>query len=52
MVYGLVFAWSVRNNASLHTPGLAIYVAGSLLVLAFVLALGMPRLPGPDAKLD
>jgi MFS transporter, DHA1 family, tetracycline resistance protein len=43
LVYGLVFAWSVRNQASLHTPGLAIYLAGSLLVLAFVLALSAPR---------
>ena len=49
MLYGLVFAWSVRNDAALHAPGLAIYVAGSLLVLAFALALGMPRLPSPEA---
>jgi DHA1 family tetracycline resistance protein-like MFS transporter len=50
MLYGLVFAWSVRNDAALHLPGLAIYVAGSLLALAFVMALGMPRLPAAGAR--
>jgi DHA1 family tetracycline resistance protein-like MFS transporter len=45
LVFGLIFAWSIRQNATLHAPGLAIYVAGSLLALAFCLALWVGRRP-------
>jgi DHA1 family tetracycline resistance protein-like MFS transporter len=37
-VFGETFAWSLRHDASLHLPGLAIYLAGGLLVVAFVVA--------------
>nr|MEA2798813.1 transporter, family, tetracycline resistance protein [Phenylobacterium sp.] len=41
LVFGETFAWSIRNDATLHMPGLAIYLAGGLFVLAFLLALGV-----------
>ena len=37
-VFGLTFAFSVRHEYTLHMPGLAIYLAGSLFVLAFLVA--------------
>lgn len=39
-LFGLLFAWSVRDTAHLHLPGLAIYLAAALMALAFLLALG------------
>ena len=39
MVFGTAFAWAVDHDATLHTPGLPIYVAASALGLAFVLGL-------------
>lgn len=39
-LFGLSFAFSVRHDATLHLPGLAIYLAGGLFVLAFLLAWG------------
>jgi DHA1 family tetracycline resistance protein-like MFS transporter len=52
-LFGLVFAWSVRHDAVLHAPGLAIYLAAGLLALAFALAYGVARAPqavaGPAA---
>jgi DHA1 family tetracycline resistance protein-like MFS transporter len=37
-IFGLTFAFSVRHDATLHLPGLAIYVAGGFLLAAFVVA--------------
>jgi MFS transporter, DHA1 family, tetracycline resistance protein len=37
-IFGLTFAFSVRHEATLRLPGLAIYLAGGLFVLAFLLA--------------
>jgi DHA1 family tetracycline resistance protein-like MFS transporter len=50
LVFGETFAWSIRNEATLHMPGLAIYLAGGLFVLAFLLAWGVahPHRP-PEA---
>ncbi|MFI4964890.1 MAG: TCR/Tet family MFS transporter [Caulobacterales bacterium] len=48
LAFGLIFAWSVRRDASLHTPGLAIYVAGGLLAAAFLLALRVARAPAAE----
>jgi DHA1 family tetracycline resistance protein-like MFS transporter len=45
IVFGEIFAWSLRHEATLHSPGLAIYLAASLLALAFGLALRTARLP-------
>ena len=38
VIFGEIFAWSIRRDASLHMPGLAIYLSGGLLVVAFVVA--------------
>jgi DHA1 family tetracycline resistance protein-like MFS transporter len=45
-VFGLIFAWSLRHG---HPPGLAIYVAGGLFMLAFALAYAAARQPEPAA---
>lgn len=42
-VFGLVFAWAIRHDATLHMPGLAIYLASGLMVAAFVLALNAAK---------
>lgn len=42
-IFGLTFAFSVRHDATLHLPGLAIYLAGGFLALAFLLAYGFAR---------
>jgi DHA1 family tetracycline resistance protein-like MFS transporter len=39
-IFGLTFAFSVRHDQTLHMPGLAIYLAGGFLTLAFLLAWG------------
>ncbi|MBS0332886.1 MAG: tetracycline resistance MFS efflux pump, partial [Proteobacteria bacterium] len=39
-IFGLTFAFSVRHDRALHLPGLAIYLAGGLFALAFLLAWG------------
>ena len=45
ILFGETFAWSLRHEATLHSPGLAVYVAGALLGLAFLLALRTARHP-------
>ena len=42
-LFGLTFAWSIRHQASLHLPGLAILTAAALLALAFLLSLRVAR---------
>ena len=49
LVFGETFAWSIRNDATLHMPGLAIYLAGGLFVLAFILAWGVAHPHRPPA---
>jgi DHA1 family tetracycline resistance protein-like MFS transporter len=51
-IFGLTFAFSVRHDAVLHLPGLAIYLAGGLFVLAFLLAWGFahPHRREPEAS--
>ena len=39
IVFGMTFAWSVRHEATVYTPGLAFFVASALLAAAFALAL-------------
>jgi DHA1 family tetracycline resistance protein-like MFS transporter len=43
IIFGETFAWSLRHDAVLHVPGLAIYLAAGLLGLALALALGTAR---------
>jgi DHA1 family tetracycline resistance protein-like MFS transporter len=38
-LYGEVFAWAIRHEGELHMPGLPIYLAAALLVVAFSLTL-------------
>jgi DHA1 family tetracycline resistance protein-like MFS transporter len=51
-VFGEIFAWSLRHDAALHAPGLAIYVASALLVVAFVLAFVVARAEPSAAELQ
>ena len=43
LIFGLTFAWSVRQNATLHLPGLAILVSAALLVIALALSIRVAR---------
>jgi DHA1 family tetracycline resistance protein-like MFS transporter len=45
LIFGLIFAWSVHNERTLHLPGLAIFVAAGLMLLAFLLGLTVARPP-------
>lgn len=45
VVFGLTFAWSIRHPGVFHQPGLAIYLAAMLLMVAFLLALRVARAP-------
>ncbi|CAN5745142.1 tetracycline resistance MFS efflux pump [soil metagenome] len=47
LMFGTIFAWSIRHDAALHAPGLAIYLASFLLLMA--LALGMRVAHAPTA---
>ena len=38
-LFGLVFAWAVAHDATLHMPGLPIYLASGLMMTAFAVAL-------------
>ena len=42
-LFGLTFAWSIRHDASLHLPGLAILISVGLLAAAFGLAARVAR---------
>jgi len=46
VIFGLTFAWSIRHEASLHQPGVAVLLAAGLLALAFILSL---RVAHPQA---
>jgi DHA1 family tetracycline resistance protein-like MFS transporter len=45
-IFGLTFAWSIRNDATLGIPGLAVYLAAAFLTLALLIALKVAR-PAP-----
>lgn len=47
LVFGTLFAFAVHRDATLHLPGLPIFVASGLLVLAFVLTLRIVPAPKP-----
>lgn len=49
LIFGQVFAWSIRHEA-FHVPGLAIYLAAGMLALAFMLAFATARQPTPVAS--
>lgn len=39
LIYAPIFAWSVRHDASLHQPGLALYCSGAAIFGIFLLSL-------------
>jgi DHA1 family tetracycline resistance protein-like MFS transporter len=47
VIFGMTFAWSVRHDAVLHAPGLAIFLASAMMVAAFLLSLKVARAPAP-----
>jgi DHA1 family tetracycline resistance protein-like MFS transporter len=47
-LFGLTFAWAVRNDSVLHLPGLPILISSALLLTAFVLSLRVAT-PSPAA---
>jgi DHA1 family tetracycline resistance protein-like MFS transporter len=47
-IFGLTFAWAIRNDATLQMPGLPILIATGLLTIAFIAALGIAK-PEPAA---
>ena len=52
VIFGLTFAWSIHHEASLNLPGLAIWLAASFLLLAFLIGLGAappPKVAEPPA---
>ena len=48
VIFGELFAWSLRHDAQLHTPGLAIYLAAAILALSLVIALRAAHAPAPE----
>lgn len=44
-LFGFTFSWAIRNNATLHLPGLPILISSGLLAVAFVLALVAAKAP-------
>ena len=42
-LFGLTFAWSIRHQASVHMPGLAILISVALLLIALGLSLRVAR---------
>jgi MFS transporter, DHA1 family, tetracycline resistance protein len=47
ILFGLTFAWSLRHEALVQAPGLAIYIAAALMAVAFTIALRTAR-PEPQ----
>ncbi len=47
-LFGLTFAWAVRNDASLHMPGLPILLSAALMGLALLISLRAARAPAPN----
>ncbi|HWE99902.1 MAG TPA: TCR/Tet family MFS transporter [Caulobacteraceae bacterium] len=42
-IYGLSFAWAVRNDHTLHLPGLPIMIAAGLMLGAFLVAIRVAK---------
>jgi DHA1 family tetracycline resistance protein-like MFS transporter len=45
VIFGSVFAWAVRHDATVHLPGLPIFIASGLLLCAFMLAVKVGHAP-------
>ena len=50
VIYGLSFAWWVRQGHAMGLPAAPMEIAGGMLVLAFMIALGVARPPRPVAE--
>jgi DHA1 family tetracycline resistance protein-like MFS transporter len=48
MIFGLTFAWAVHHDATLHAPGLPIFIAAALLLGAFLLAVRVGHAPAAE----
>jgi DHA1 family tetracycline resistance protein-like MFS transporter len=44
-IFGLSFAWAIHHDATLHMPGLPVYIAGALMLMALALATRVGRAP-------
>jgi DHA1 family tetracycline resistance protein-like MFS transporter len=49
LMFGLIFAWSIRQEA-FQVPGLAIWVAAGLMLLALIIGLGVARAPKAEPR--
>lgn len=49
-IFGLTFAWSLRHEATLKMPGLAVYLAAALLLAALLLALKVAKAPEAEPQ--
>ena len=45
LIFGLTFAWSVRNAQTFPVTGLAILIAAAMMAVGFILALRTERAP-------
>jgi DHA1 family tetracycline resistance protein-like MFS transporter len=45
LLYGPIFAWAIRNEASLHAPGAPFYVASLAIGIILLLAMGVRVTP-------
>ena len=50
LIFGTLFAWAVKHDATWHAPGLPIFLASGLLVIAFIFGLRVNRGLGPVAE--
>ncbi|MDO8377665.1 TCR/Tet family MFS transporter [Phenylobacterium sp.] len=44
-IFGMTFAWSLQHEAILHAPGLAIYLAAFLMLMALLLGVRVAHAP-------
>lgn len=54
-LFTVVFAWSLRNEATDHMPGLAVLLAATMMALGFLLALKVAKAPAiiaPESLAD
>jgi len=49
-IFNGVFYWSIRHETTVHLPGLAIWVASGLLVLALLISLAVARPAQPEPQ--
>jgi DHA1 family tetracycline resistance protein-like MFS transporter len=50
LIFGPLYAWSVDHEASVHLPGLAVWVAAALLLLVWAIGLAVARPAGPHPE--